>query len=155
MRYCLPICVVCVSSHFWAVPRQIWFWKNLTKSWDSVRFGPKDQIFPFFFFMAPLMATKWFTFCVLLLSCPDDSLISCRQVSVPCLVIISWSYIKIRCQWAQENPLWRKGSVGASVQPGPNRQLWLHSLFAGHGTFDLESNQNPFICWWNWMKYEI
>ena len=37
MRYCLPICVVCVSSHLWTVPRQIWFWKNLTKSRDSVR----------------------------------------------------------------------------------------------------------------------
>ena len=54
MRYCLPICVVCVSSHLWTVPRQIWFWKNLTKSWDSVRppplVGPKDQLFPFFVF---------------------------------------------------------------------------------------------------------
>ena len=37
MRYCLPICVVCVSSHLCTVPRQIWFWTNLTKSWDSVR----------------------------------------------------------------------------------------------------------------------
>ena len=36
MRYCLPICVV-RFSHLWTVPRQIWLWKNLTTSWDSVR----------------------------------------------------------------------------------------------------------------------
>ena len=54
MRYCLPICVVCVSSHLWTVARQIQFWEILPKSWDSVGppplVGPKDQLFPFFNF---------------------------------------------------------------------------------------------------------
>ena len=31
MRYCLPICVVCVSSHLWPVARQILFWQILPK----------------------------------------------------------------------------------------------------------------------------
>ena len=33
--YCLPIYVVCVSSHFWTVAKQIWVWTILTKTWDS------------------------------------------------------------------------------------------------------------------------
>ena len=52
MRYCLPICVVCVSSHLWPVARQIQFWEILPKSWDSVQ---KTNFSHFLILKAPLI----------------------------------------------------------------------------------------------------
>ena len=56
MRYCLPICVVCVSSHLWPVVKQILFWQKVGIRSDPPPGWSKRPNFSVFFLMAPLTA---------------------------------------------------------------------------------------------------